>query len=107
MDMAVESSQPIRRIEVKFLGLTRTETGTAKDQVELPENATVRDVISVLTEKYGARLERTLLNTGGQCCTMARVSVDGINIDKTGGLDSAIRNVREISFVSLAPLAGG
>jgi molybdopterin converting factor small subunit len=107
MDMAVESSQTIRRIEVKFLGLTRIETGTTKDYVELPESATIRDVIRVLTEKYGSRLERTLLSTGGQCCTMAKVRVDGINIDDVGGIDSSISNVQVISFVSMVPLAGG
>jgi molybdopterin synthase sulfur carrier subunit len=105
--MALENAEAIRRIEVKFLGLMRTETGTTKDQVELPENATVRDVIRVLTEKYGTRFERSILNTGGRCCTMARVSVDGVDTDKMGGLDSSIRNVQKICFVSLAPLAGG
>jgi molybdopterin converting factor small subunit len=83
MDMAVESSQTIRRIEVKFLGLTRIETGTTKDYVELPESATIRDVIRVLTEKYGSRF------------------------DDVGGIDSSISNVQVISFVSMVPLAGG
>ncbi len=108
MDMAVESSQPIRRIEIKFLGLTRTETGPTKDQIEVPANATVRDVIRVLTEKYGIRLGKTILSLDkNKCHSTARINVDGNNIEELGGLDHPILKAEEISIFTFPPLAGG
>jgi molybdopterin converting factor small subunit len=108
MDMAVESSQTIRRIEVKFLGLTRIETGTTKDYVELPESATIRDVIRVLTEKYGSRLGKTILSLDkNKCHSTARIIVDGNNIEELGGLDHPILKAEGISIFTFPPLAGG
>jgi molybdopterin converting factor small subunit len=86
----------------------RNETGTTKDQVELPENATVRDVISILTEKYGPRFRTTILSLDrNKCHSTARINVDGNNIEELGGLDHPIMKAEEISIFSFPPLAGG
>lgn len=101
---------PIRRhqnISVKFLGTAKTETRVGRDQVTLPADATVRDVIQAMRDRYGVRLERAILTSDGRVLPHARIYLGDTDADDLAGLDTPVWGIDEVVLLSLTPLSGG
>ncbi len=91
------------RIVVKFLATLYDLTGTLSDVVEVPREITLRELIDMLSQKYG-KLRSELLDERGELNDMYVVLVNGRPADRLNGLDTRLRDGDEVVFI---PPAGG
>ena len=69
----------------------------------LPADATVRNVMQAMRDKYGVRLERAILTSDGRVQPHARIYLGNTDVDDLAGLDTPVRGTNEMVLVSLPP----
>lgn len=84
-------TQATTQVNVHLAGDLRGLIGERTLALELPNGSTVRDVFTSLSSRYGEPFSvRVFTNAGALEHTIA-VFVDGRNIQRQGGLDTALR----------------
>ncbi len=74
---------------VRLFGSVHDVVGRTKDELQLPDDASVRDLLSVLCSRYGDAFTRRILTRNGKLQTYTRIFVDGTEIDYVN-LDSQL-----------------
>lgn len=84
---------------IRFLGSVHDVVQSPRDFVELPDDATVQDLIAALIDRHGDGLARRILNPDGKVQIYTRIFVDGYEVDyarprstlpRKGGTDADI-----------------
>ena len=91
------------KVSVKLLGVLREKAGSSSLVVELPDRATVRDLIRSIVDRYPRIGE--VLSTEGEDLGIVQVLINGRNIQWLDGLDTRLKPSDEI--VLLPPAGGG
>lgn len=69
---------------IKFLGSVRDAVKSTRDQMDLPDGGTVRELLDALIEKHGNDLARRILTPDGNLQSYTRLFVDGREVDSRG-----------------------
>lgn len=91
-------------VRVRFSAALNSVTKERETNIEITEDITVRELINKLIEKYGAELEKRLLDKG-ELRRFVNLYVNGDDIRHSGGLDTTVKNDDEISI--LPAVSGG
>ncbi|MEL9990836.1 MAG: ubiquitin-like small modifier protein 1 [Thermoproteus sp.] len=91
-------------IKVRYLATLYDLIGTMKEAVEVPDGATVLDLIKVLDERHGGRLSREILD-GDRLKDEYNVLVNGRAIDYLAGMATRLKDGDEVVF--MPPVGGG
>lgn len=91
-------------IRVRYLATLFDLMGTMRDVVEVPEGATVRDLIRAIDRKHNGRLSREILD-GDKLKDEYNILVNGRAIDYLAGLDTRLKDNDEVVF--MPPVGGG
>lgn len=81
-------------VRVRYFAGAKAASGVAEESLPLPAGATVRDVLAVLVERHGERLERVL--------AASSFLVDGVAVR-----DRELPLVAGVELDVLPPFAGG
>ena len=80
--------------------------GSHEEDISFSDNATVKDLIESLIEKYGKDFEYAVLNVDSRLRSDVLILLNGINIDQINGLDSKLIG-KEIEIVFTPMIEGG
>lgn len=95
-------------IKIRYVGLVRNIFGKKEEAIDLPKQATVLDLLSILAERHGDDFRASVFSAGGNLQPLARVLLDGVDIEEIGGLNAVVRCGEQVSIVVLEhPFAGG
>ena len=92
-------------VEVKYYALIREATGTRMEDVELPANSSVADLLSLIAEKYGEDMAHFIYNEKGKIRNYLSYMLNGYNIYSLSGPDTPLKNGDVLAF--LPPIGGG
>lgn len=93
------------KVQVKFLASLYDVTKTLKAEVEIPDNATVRDLIQVIDKSISPNFSRVILDESGKLRDQYVILINGRSIDFLKGLDTRLSSNDEVTF--LPPAGGG
>lgn len=68
-------------VRVRFFGSIHDVVGSAKQEVELADEASIQDLLSTLFSKHGQEFERRIVSPSGKLQAHTRMFVDGREID--------------------------
>ena len=94
------------RVKVKFFASIREITGKKEEDVEVPDNTTVEELIEILSSKYGREFsdyvydERT-----GKPRDHLQFLIDGRSASTLQGLKTRLRD--GCNFAIIPPVGGG
>lgn len=54
------------RVEVRFFGFVRDVVSTSSTALDIPQSATLRDLLDLLAKRFGERLRERLLTRTGE-----------------------------------------
>lgn len=92
------------KVDVKFMARLGEILGKREDTVRLPMEASIRDLLSLLTRKYGVRFAEYVFE-GGRVRPHILVMVDQETVPLKDVLDRPLRDISMVMF--LPPLGGG
>jgi molybdopterin converting factor small subunit len=95
------------RVKVLFFGLIRRHVGGKNEEVELPEGATVGDLIATLTREHGPEFRDNLINSDGTVKAEVFITVDGYNVASREGLNTMLAPGAESHIVLVGPVVTG
>jgi MoaD family protein len=79
--------------------------GAKEITLNLRRNATIKDLIQFLIEKYGKKFEDAIKNPDGDLNPIITILVNGWQIDFIGGIETKLSDGDIISFIP--PVGGG
>ncbi|MCW4014890.1 MAG: MoaD/ThiS family protein [Candidatus Bathyarchaeota archaeon] len=89
-------------VNVRFLGIFQQLSGKKQFQVKLQEPATVRDVVTKLTEVFSNDFKRVLVDSQlDDHRPNALILVEGKEISALQGLETAINDANEVVLVPM------
>lgn len=88
-------------------GIIQRIVGKKEEEIEFPEERTVKELIHSLVDKYGDQLRYQIMNVDGSLRRLVRILLDGDDVNQIGGLDASLRGKREVSLVVAIPLIAG
>ncbi len=91
------------RIKVRFFTILREMTGQKEETLTVGDETTVREILDLLSEKYGSAFLEYLFE-GRRLRGHIQILVDGINITTLNGLDT---RMEEDSTLAVVPPVGG
>jgi hypothetical protein len=107
MTMIAGASQPSTlAVRVAFSGEMQTLIGQRELRVRLPQGATVKDLLALLSGKHGDDFTSRVFGDSGKLRQGLLIFVDGENIKARGGLDATLGN-GEVEVLMLTLLEGG
>ena len=90
-------------VNVKFLARFRDITG--KRSVSFEHKGSIKDLMNILTEKYGNEFKDALFDKEGNLRDYMKIIVNGEDVESTGGLKSNVEDNDEV--VIFQTIAGG
>jgi molybdopterin synthase subunit MoaD len=94
----------LMKVQVKFLASLYDVTKVLKTEIELPDNATVMDLIKTIDKAVSPNFSSVILDDG-KLKDQYVVLINGRSIDFLGGLGTRLSNGDEVTF--LPPAGGG
>ncbi|MEM3151387.1 MAG: ubiquitin-like small modifier protein 1 [Candidatus Bathyarchaeia archaeon] len=91
-------------MKVRYFAIFREITNKRDEELELQEGATVKDLLKILSDKYGKKFKDLVFN-GEIVSDRVLMLVDGVNIYSLNNLETKL-NENSI-FVILPPVGGG
>lgn len=99
------------RVNVHLAGDLRGLIGERTLALELPNGSTVRDVFASLSSRYGEPFSARVFTNAGTLEHTIAVFVDGRNIQRHGGLETALTPdesaARDVEIFMLPIIEGG
>ena len=93
------------RVKINFYGLIKDVVDKRSDEVELPAEASVGDLLQLLADQYGERFRNRVLTKQGQLQRTVKLVVNNQQIDPahlgsslTAGNDSSSAEVTVLIF---------
>ncbi len=94
------------KVKVKFFASVREAAGVRDDEVELPQDATLSDLIGALAAKHGTELRRQLIDEEKDLPSPhIQYLIDGENARQLSGYQTKMRDGAEIALIP--PVGGG
>ncbi|HDQ05900.1 MAG TPA: hypothetical protein ENN36_04145 [Candidatus Bathyarchaeota archaeon] len=88
------------QVEVRFLGIFQRLSGKKHIQVKLKEPATVRQLVTKLTEKFSPEFKQALVDSQlDDPRPNALILVGGKEVSVSQGLETEVRDAEEIVLV--------
>jgi len=94
----------LMKVQVKFLASLYDVTKVLKTEIELPDNATVMDLIKTIDKAVSPNFSSVILDDG-KLKDQYVVLINGRSIDFLSGLGTRLNNGDEVTF--LPPAGGG
>ncbi|MEM3392934.1 MAG: ubiquitin-like small modifier protein 1 [Candidatus Bathyarchaeia archaeon] len=91
-------------MKVKYFAIFREITNKRDEELELQEGATVKDLLKILSDKYGKKFKDLVFN-GEIVSDRVLMLVDGVNIYSLNNLETKLNE--NSTFVILPPVGGG
>jgi molybdopterin synthase sulfur carrier subunit len=91
-------------VKVRYLATLYDLLGVMKEVVEVPQGATVRDLVKIIDERREGRLSREILD-GDRLKDQYNILVNGRAVDYLAGLDTRLNEGDEVVF--MPPVGGG
>ena len=89
-------------VEVRFLGIFQRLSGKKSYDLNLQEPATVKDVVTKLSETFSNKFKRILIDTQlGDPRPNALILVGGKEISVLQGLETEVKDAEEIVLVPM------
>ena len=95
----------LMKVQVKFLASLYDVTKVLKTEIELPDNATVMDLIKTIDKAVSPNFSSIILDDDGKLKDQYVVLINGRSIDFLSGLGTRLSNGDEVTF--LPPAGGG
>lgn len=92
---------------VRYIGLIRNVLGKQEEIIDVPETATVRDLLRTLGELYGKDFAMLIFGSDGKLRPTASLVLDDVIIDQDDDLDIQLGNRQKLSILALAHLPAG
>jgi MoaD family protein len=90
------------RVDVRFLGIFQRLSGKKQVQIELDEQATVKDVMAKLSEAFSADFREVLVDSElDDPRPNALILVGGKEISALDGLETEVKDLDEIVLVPM------
>jgi molybdopterin synthase sulfur carrier subunit len=93
------------KVEVKFFTTLREITDKNIETIQLQNNITIDDLITLLAEKYGKNFREYIYNKKGKVQDFLSFLVNGKNINVLQGFDTKLKQGDIIAI--LPPVGGG
>jgi len=93
------------KVEVKFFTSLREITGKKTDEIQLQDTITVKELLTMLSEKYGKNFHEYIYNKNGKVQAFLSFLVNGKNINVLEGLDTKLKQGDTVAI--LPPVGGG
>ena len=93
------------RVEVKYYAMIREATGRRVEDVEVPEGASVDDLLTLLVGRYKEGLSDFIYDDEGRVRDYLSFMLNGLNIYSLAGMDTPLRDGDV--FALLPPVGGG
>ncbi|MCG2864184.1 MAG: MoaD family protein [Vulcanisaeta sp.] len=93
------------KVQVKFLASLYDVTKVLKTEIELPDNATVMDLIRTIDKVVSPNFSSVILDDDGRLKDQYVILINGRSIDFLHGLETRLSNGDEVVF--LPPAGGG
>ncbi|MCG2880440.1 MAG: MoaD family protein [Vulcanisaeta sp.] len=93
------------RVQVKFLASLYDVTKVLKTEIELPDNATVMDLIRTIDKVVSPNFSSVILDDDGRLKDQYVILINGRSVDFLHGLETRLSNGDEVVF--LPPAGGG
>lgn len=104
--MSVEMGETT--VNVQYLGLLRNTVGCAEEDVVVPSDACVEDLLNMLKEKHGDQFTSVVFRSDGRLRALTQVIVEGLDIRDGEGLGTRIKGGDKVSvIVGIYPISGG
>ncbi len=95
-------------IVIRYVGLIRNTLSKQEETVEIKGGATLRDLLALLTERYGDDFRTLVFGADGRLRSTTNLLLDGADAAEAGGLDASLEGVAKLSILALVhPPAGG
>jgi MoaD family protein len=100
------------RVKVKFYGLIKDVVDKRSDEVELPTEASVGDLLRLLAKNYGDRFRNRVLTKEGQLQRTVKIVVNNQQLD-SAQLNSSLATNKdspssaEVTVLIFPPVFGG
>jgi molybdopterin synthase sulfur carrier subunit len=89
-------------VEVRFMGIFQQLSGKKRFKLELEEPATVRKVVTKVTETFSSEFKQVLINSQlNDPRPNALILVGGKEINVLQGLETEIKDSEEIVFLPM------
>ncbi|WP_069808186.1 MoaD/ThiS family protein [Vulcanisaeta thermophila] len=92
------------RVQVKFLASLYEVTKVLKTELDLPDGATIRDLIQAIDQRVSPNFSKVILDDG-KLKDQYVILVNGRSVDFLNGLSTKLSNGDEVVF--LPPAGGG
>ena len=92
-------------LKINFLSLLEDIIGFDSVNILLDENSTVKDMLEKLTQKFGMKFQRNILNSTNELNKYIILGINGKDIRSLDNLKTIIVENDDISF--LPAIAGG
>jgi molybdopterin synthase sulfur carrier subunit len=92
------------KVEVKFFTSLREITGKKMDEIQLQSAITVKELLTLLSEKYGEKFREYVYNKERKVQDYLSFLVNGININVLQGFDTKLK---EGDIIAIIPPVGG
>jgi len=93
------------KVEVKFFTSLREITGKKADEIQLQNIITVKELLTLLSEKYGKKFREYIYNKKGKVQDFLSFLVNGRNINVLQGFDTELKQGDIIAIIP--PVGGG
>ena len=103
---ATTGTLPASGIRVTFMGELPAITGRHKLQVDLPQSATIGELLSILSDEFGDQFRCRVFSTPTKLHQTMLIFVDGEDIKQRGGL-AATLGTGDVEVFMLPMIEGG
>ena len=93
------------KVEVKFFTSLREITGKKTEEIQIQEKTTVKDILTILSEKYGKNFREYIYSKNGKVQGFLSFLVNGKNINAVEGFETKLRKGDTVAI--LPPVGGG
>jgi len=93
------------KVEVKFFTSLREITGKKVEEIQLDHAITVKELLTLLSDKYGERFREYLYTREGQVQGFLSFLLNGKNINALDGFDTELKDGDVLAIIP--PVGGG
>jgi len=96
-----------KKIEVTYLGLIKEAVGVSKEEVFIPQGASVKELFETLMEQHKGLMPRLFGKNRSTLQPKVKVLLDDKDINEMEGLDTPLQNFSRVTLVEFKLLGGG